>query len=246
MRRQTRSMLSVRLVRGPTVELDGEPVAPPRSRRAWTLLAWLALHPGANARSHMAATLWPDVLDESARASLSSAVWALRRALGAEAEPYLSVTRDAIELSGARVDVHEAERLAAAGDPAAAVELADGELLPGISDDWALRAADDHRDRLIGWLESLAEDAEPAAAVRLTRRQAALDPLGEDVHRRLIERLAAAGDLPAALAAFARLSERLRRELGVAPSAATRELAARLRSEPAREEPATPSRTLPL
>ncbi|MEA2450909.1 MAG: hypothetical protein QOG63_2841, partial [Thermoleophilaceae bacterium] len=181
-------MLRVRLVRGPEVELDGEAVAPPRSRRAWTLLAWLALHPGANPRAQVAAALWPDVIDESARASLRSAVWALRRALGPEGDRYLSVTRDALELSGAWVDVHEAERLAAA-DVEGALDLADGELLPGIEADWALRAADEHRERLIGWLEALAVAAEPVAAVRLTRRQAALDPLGEEVHRRLMERL---------------------------------------------------------
>src|SRR4051794_15460988 len=110
MRRQTRSMLRVLMVRGPVVELDGATVAPPRSRRAWTLLAWLALHPGANPRAQVASALWPDVVDESARASLRSAVWALRRALGPAADDHVVVTRDSIELAGAWVDVREAER----------------------------------------------------------------------------------------------------------------------------------------
>ena len=42
-------------------------------------------------------------------------------------------------------------------------------------------------------------------------------------------RLAAAGDRPAALAAYERLRERLQRELSMAPSRATRELAEGLR-----------------
>ncbi|HWF74294.1 MAG TPA: hypothetical protein VG186_13175 [Solirubrobacteraceae bacterium] len=33
-------------------------------------------------RAELASRFWPDVLDQSARASLRSAVWALRRRLG--------------------------------------------------------------------------------------------------------------------------------------------------------------------
>jgi DNA-binding SARP family transcriptional activator len=51
-------------------------------RRTWSLLGWLALHPGPHARGDLAARFWPDVLDSSARASLRSAVWTLRRDLG--------------------------------------------------------------------------------------------------------------------------------------------------------------------
>ena len=50
--------------------------------------------------------------------------------------------------------------------------------------------------------------------MRLTREQVALDPLAEEPNRRLIERLAAAGDRAAALAAGERFAERLRSALG--------------------------------
>src|SRR4051794_20982771 len=240
-------MLRVRLVGGPAVEVDGAEVPAPVSKRAWALLAWLALNPGDHARAEVAAVFWPDVIDQSARASLRSAVWAIRRSLAGAADPPLVCTRDRIALDGAWVDVVEARTLAAAGDLEAAVELAGGEILPGVDDDWALRARDEHRDWLIELLERLAADAaDSAAAVRWTRRQAALDPLGEGVHRRLMERLAAAGDRPAALAVHARLSERLRRELGVAPSDATRELVRRLRGGDSGAPAAAPARTLPL
>ncbi len=75
-----------------------------------------------------------------------------------------------------------------------------------------------------------AGDADTALA--WTRRQVAADPLDEEAHRRLMGRLAANGDGAGALTAYTRLRERLRRELGTAPSAPTRELAERIRSGP--------------
>ena len=87
-------MLKMRLFGGFEVELDGVPVEPPASRRAWALLAWLALHLGLSDRRRVASYFWPDVLDSSARASLRSAIWALRRALGPAGDAYLRVTHD--------------------------------------------------------------------------------------------------------------------------------------------------------
>ncbi len=46
------------------------------------LIAFLALHPGAHERDALAARFWPDL--PTARANLRTAVWALRRALGAD------------------------------------------------------------------------------------------------------------------------------------------------------------------
>ena len=222
-----------------TVEVDGTPIEAPAGRRAWGLLAWLALHPGPHARGELAARFWPDVLDSSARASLRSAVWALRRDLGDAGGAHVAATRDHVELDGdVWVDAREFDALVAEGELARAVELGDAPLLAGFEDEWALRARDAHRDHLIDVLERLAEDAEPKAALTYTRRQVALEPMGEEVHRRLMRRLAATGDRPAALAAYERLRERLRRELGLAPSAATRELAETLRGEGARSEAA--------
>src|SRR3954469_15941714 len=75
-------MLRVSLLGELQAEVEDRPVTAPTSRRAWSLLAWLALHPGEHPRGAVAARFWPDVLDSSARASLRSAVWELRRALG--------------------------------------------------------------------------------------------------------------------------------------------------------------------
>src|SRR5436190_1888937 len=80
-------MLRVRLFGDMVVEVDGESAPPPESARARALLAWLALHPGMHSRAELAARFWPDVLDSSARASLRSAMWSLRRALGEADDP---------------------------------------------------------------------------------------------------------------------------------------------------------------
>src|SRR5262245_48616933 len=245
-------MLRVWLLGPMRVEWDGVPIEAPPSRRAWALLAWLALHPGEHARNQVAARFWPDVLDSSARASLRSAVWALRRALGA-AESSLRTTGRGIALAdeqGLWVDAREFEVLRRAGELEEAVELGDGDLLAGFDDEWALEARDEHREQLAEALEALALRAEEAgdleAAVRLTRRQASLDPLDEQAHRRLMQRLAAVGDRGGALATYERLRERLRRELRVAPAHPTRELADELHHEQARTPaPRAPSRSPP-
>ena len=238
-------MLRVQLFGGVDVRLDGTPVAPPARRRAWSLLAWLTLHPGLHHRGDLAARFWPDVLDASARASLRSALWALRRALGPSGDDYLVTAGDRVGIDPGRplyVDALAFDGLVSDGRLEEAVALCAGPLLAGVDEDWALRASDEHRERLVDVLERLAAASERGGemgeAVRFTRRQTALDPFGEETHRRLIRRLALAGDRPAALEVYARLVERLRRELRLAPSALTRALAVDVR---ATERPAPPA-----
>ena len=71
-------MCEIQLIGELRVRLGGTQAELPASRRARALLAWLALHPGRHPRSRLAGLFWPDVLDASARASLRSAIWALR------------------------------------------------------------------------------------------------------------------------------------------------------------------------
>src|SRR5262245_38702 len=183
-------MLRLHLVGEIAAEVDGEsrPLPPGRPR---ALLAWLALRPGLQPSPAVASVFWPDVLDESARASLRSALWSLRRALGEEA---LVATRDRVGLApDAWVDVLEAERLRAEGRTEDALALCDGAFLPGLEDEWALEAQDEHRERLVALLEELAaaaaREGDLRSAVALTRRQAALEPLSEEIHRSLMRRL---------------------------------------------------------
>ena len=74
------------------------------------------MHP----RSALGARFWPDVLDESARTSLRSALSALRRALGPGSEQYLIASRDEVGLAGDSLvwtDLAEFERCVADGRP---------------------------------------------------------------------------------------------------------------------------------
>src|SRR4030095_6757934 len=109
-------MLRIHAVGGFRVEVDGRDRTSPTPDRATALFAWLALNPGSHPRSAVAARFWPDVLGDSARASLRSALWSLRRRLGDDANGALIATRDRVGLSGeVWVDVVEARRLRAAG-----------------------------------------------------------------------------------------------------------------------------------
>ncbi len=231
-------MLQVRVLGELELELAGEPIEPPRRGPARSLLGWLALHPGPHARSTVAGRLWPNVLDTSARASLRTSLSALRAAIGGAA---LAADRAHVGLADVWVDVREFERLRAAGRAEEALALCRGELLAGLDEDWVLAARDAHRDAQAELLAALARDradrGDPDAAVVLARRRAALDPLDESAHCDLMRLLADAGDRAGALAANERFAERLRRQLGVAPSPVTRELVAALRAGPSSPRP---------
>ena len=97
-------MLRVRLIGALEVELDGAVIDASASHRPWALFGYLALAGRAVTRAELAERFWPDVLDQSARASLRSALWALRRELG----DTLAVTADRVELAhpeGVWIDV---------------------------------------------------------------------------------------------------------------------------------------------
>src|SRR4051812_8750923 len=244
-------MVRVRVLGELALEVDGTDVELPASRRARSLLGLLATERRAHSRSQLAACFWPDVLDESARTSLRSALSALRKAFGPEADRCLVADRDSVAL-GARdlvaTDLADFEALLRDGRVDEALALSRGELLEGLDDDWVHERRDEHRERVAQALAGVAaqaeEDGDLAAAAALTRRLVAVDPLAEAPQRELIRRLAASGDRPAALTAYRRLQERLRSELGLAPSRQTRDLVASLRADstggdaPARERPA--------
>ena len=231
-------MLRIRTVGEFRIEVDGVDRTPAAFDRAAALLAWLALNPGPHTRSAVAAQFWPDVLDESARASLRSALWSLRRQLGDDANGALVATRDRVGLADdVWVDVAEAARLGAEGRLDEALSLTEGELLPGLEDEWAFEAREEHRAGTAALLEGLALAAEERGDLRdaaeLARRAASLQPLSEEAHRILMRRLAATGDRAGALGVFADLRTRMLQTLRIGPGDETRQLAESLRAETA-------------
>src|SRR3989442_11672188 len=133
-------MLRVRLLGELTIDADGRALEPPAGRPARSLLAWLALHPGVHHRATVAARLWPDVLDSSARTSLRTALALLRRALGPAAPDHLVATRERVGLRDVWVDANDLRRLLAQERFEDALSLWRGEPLSGLTDDWAFDA----------------------------------------------------------------------------------------------------------
>src|SRR5881227_3226747 len=123
-------MLEVRLAGGLELRADGAEVPPPASKRARSLLAYLALNPGPHARAQVAARFWPDVLDESARGSLRVALTELRQALGQAAECVVA-TRETVALDGPGliVDTRAFHEALAAGDAPRALEACSVQIL---------------------------------------------------------------------------------------------------------------------
>ncbi|MDT4982480.1 MAG: hypothetical protein QOG07_4359 [Pseudonocardiales bacterium] len=223
-------MLSLRLVGELAVESDGIPV--PLSVTNRRILASLALCPGLHNRDALSARFWPDAAQSSAHANLRTALWSLRQAVGADA---IHATRAAVGLHEPAwwIDVREIRTRTDLGDLAGAAELSQGELLPGVLDDWASEPRREHRERHTSLLDRLAERAEaagePAEAARLSRLRCALTPFDEPAHRALLRRLSAAGDRAGALVASREFVDRLHAELGVRPGPATRAVLAEVR-----------------
>jgi DNA-binding SARP family transcriptional activator len=140
-------MVEVRVLGGLDARVRGRPVPAPAHPQGPELLGWLALHPGEHPRGPLAALLWPDVPRANARASLRSAVWALRRALG-PAEGEVLSGRDTIGLR-CTTDLQAFEQHLAAGDVEAALALCRGALLAGLEEHaWVLAARAAHAERV--------------------------------------------------------------------------------------------------
>ena len=237
--------LRIRLLGELELRLGERPLPPLGSARAASLLAYLLIHRAApQPRQRVAFLLWPDSSEPQARTNLRHVLHTLRRALP-DADRLLDVTPRTLRWrpdAPAWLDVEAFEAALARDDLRAATALYGGDLLAGAYDDWLHAERERLRglqvaalDRLAGRLEAAGESAEAiAVAERLLRH----DPLREDAHRRLMRLHAARGDRARALRAYHACAALLERELGVAPSAATRELYEALLPAPAAGAPA--------
>jgi len=154
--------LEVRLLGELEAQARGTVLPPPAHPQGPALLAWLALHHGAQERGPIAALLWPGLPRANARAELRSAAWALRRMLGPD-EGFVLDERRTIGLL-CTTDVDEFERLAVAGEVVAALALCRGKLLTdfGTGHGWALAARAEHAGRVASLADHAAGRRSPA------------------------------------------------------------------------------------
>jgi DNA-binding SARP family transcriptional activator len=226
--------LDVRLLGGFQLAWRGEPLAL-SSARARALLARLALHAGEpQARALLAPLFWPDSTDAQARTNLRRLLHELWQVLP---DPARFVATGGADLTWradapATLDVAEFAGLAArTEEPAAiarAVTLYRGDLLPECYDDWIAPERERLREFFARALSAGIALGSAAgdwpAALTYANRLVELDPLDEEAHRRRMQVHLRRGDRSAAIRAYQECAALLERELGVAPSAATRAL----------------------
>lgn len=227
--------LEIRVLGPLEIHVDGEPLRVD-TRKATAILALLAVERRPYARDELAAMLWPESDEESARGALRRTLSVLRSGLG---DRWLRVDRSIVELArhgdGVWVDLAALEAGAGATDIASladAAALARGPFLAGFSlrdspdlDDWRATRAVSVERRVVEVLERLVEAAEAGAdlptAVAAATRLVEVDPLDEPARRRLMTWLARAGDRAGAIRQYRATVAVLERELGVAPLAET-------------------------
>jgi predicted ATPase/DNA-binding SARP family transcriptional activator len=226
------------------------------------MLALLTLRHGRPVeRDWLAGTLWPDVLQSQASASLRAVLSELRVALGTEGGRLQSPNRPTLllDLAGAWADVLTFDTAAARGDIASlteAVALYRGPLLEGITEEWVAQERTAREAVCLRALQTLANAAadagKPDEAVALWQRAVSMAPLWDAARRGLMMAFAAEGDTNSALQVYREFVNTLQgNDPRAVPDHETTTLYNHLRTEarqranapalPIREESATPA-----
>jgi DNA-binding SARP family transcriptional activator len=225
------------------------------TRKARALLAYLAIPLGRpHPREKLASLLWGDMPDAHARGNLRQSLSRIQRALARTGVSGMIFREDTVALdpSAVEVDVAAFEKLLGESRPEAlehAVGQYRGDLLEGLSlperpfEEWLTTERDRLRELAIEALGRLLARQNTAGAADKTLQTAlrllALDPLQEGVHRIVMRLHSQAGRRAAALRQYQFCVDCLKRELGAAPEAETRQLYEEiLRQRPVRLDPA--------
>jgi DNA-binding SARP family transcriptional activator len=250
------------------VTLDAQPVVDGAAGKVWALLAYLAIEcERPHRREHLAAMLWPDQSDRTARQNLRWALATLRREIAdQDAEPpFLLVTRETIQFnrkSSSIVDVHTLtdELAALPSDPntllgtaqasqlAAAVERYTHDLLETFAldesvafEEWVVVVRERLRQQVLAALSALVDYYEQQAdhhiVQRYARRWLELEPWNEQAHRALMLALAQSGQRAAALDQYRVCCRVLDAEFGMEPEPATTQLHDQLKQNTLPESP---------
>jgi len=220
--------LRLTLLREFCLERSGTCVEVPASTQR--LLAFLALRGPAH-RCHVAGTLWPDVPERQALASLRTGVWRINR-----------IQADLVECDGSVVGIPAAMQIDSRDQEGFATDLLrerveddgwigerlgtiwPGELLPGWYDDWVVFERERLSQLRLHALEYLAalmvRRNNLDFALQLALEAVRTEPLRETANARLIEVYLAEGNVYDAVHQYDSYRALLDRELGLAPSPA--------------------------
>lgn len=199
------------------------------TKKAWALLAYLAMRTSDSVSRHaLASLLWADRPDDQARTSLRKTLYELRTGLGAELAGALHVTRETVALSAGVVDCDAANfdvlcRKTSLDELDASVRVYQGPFLDGLEtgQDEFDRWQQTERTRLadlavhaFGVLASNALDAaKPDLALMAARKLLDIDPLHEEGHRLCMRALAAGSQRNEALKHYRFMEALFQREL---------------------------------
>ncbi|PYE53161.1 transcriptional activator [Deinococcus yavapaiensis KR-236] len=218
-------------------------------RKTSAAAAYLALE-GKTSRAKLAALLWPDSQEGTARNNLSQMLRKLRLASGAD----LIVGRRELWLADdVRVDARVVRDLYRAGQFEAFVTSFEDVLGTFDFDDcpefeeWLLS----ERERWQEWhraaLRVLAQNAgDAAASLAWAQQLLAVDPLSEEAYALVTRLQFALGDRSRALETLRACEEMLRREFQAEPTRQTQSLARLVRKGEAPSEPTVTTRSIPL
>ena len=224
-------MVTIRLLGVPAIQQDGQPLRPPRGRKAWVLLGYLVLAERPPSRRRLAEMLFGDA-DDPLRA-LRWTLAELRRCVGDavtfEGDPLICTI-------GADVVVDVYTLVGDQAHPAELLEL-DGELLEGLDlssspalNSWLVverhRLSATREARLRQAAVAMLATGQPSDAVAFAAGAVASNPLEEGNHELLVRSLAMSGDRGAALREVAVADDLMQRKLGIPASAALRDAAA--------------------
>ncbi len=232
------------------------------TQRARSLLAFLAYYKD---RSHprvlVAEMLWPGGNPDAIRLRLNQTVSELRRTLHPLGE-IIQSDRLSLRLDpGVTTDIEEFSRLLRMADLEAqpsrhtslldeAANLGQGELAPGIYEDWVGNANAYLSERLKFCLIELTDLAMAeqrwADAARFAKRASEIDPYSDSIRQKLLRSLLQAEDRTEAIFQYSQFERLLREEFALEPSEATKQLMRGLLPVQKRTEPSHQSLTLPI
>lgn len=221
---ERRRAVRLGLLDGFRLEVDGVAVDPLGS--AQRLVAYLALH-GPHMRTAVAGTLWANVAEERAMASLRTTVWRANRVvpeLVRAARTQLALA-DSVEVDVDHL-VARAQRLVTGRDCELDVSLVrrnPGELLPGWYEDWVIFERERLRHLRLHSLEAasaqLLQQQRFTEALDIALAAVRCEPLRESAHCAVIAVHLAEGNQVEAIRHYQRFRRLLVSELGVEPSA---------------------------